>query len=146
MSVSGSSLLSLGAALSALAALAHIGVVLGGPDWYRFFGAGEGMARMAERGSVYPAVITLAIAAVLAVWSAYALSGAGHLPALPWLKWILLAITAVYCLRGVAGFVLAGVAPGANGMAFWLWSSSICLLIGLIHVFGLRAAWSRLAL
>ena len=39
-----------GGVLSALAALLHIGVIAGGPDWYRFFGAGEGMAILAETG------------------------------------------------------------------------------------------------
>src|SRR5688500_8521572 len=58
--------------LSAVAAALHIGVILGGPAWYRFFGAGEGMARMAERGSAKPALITLGIAIVLAIWAAYA--------------------------------------------------------------------------
>lgn len=31
-----------GGLLSAAAALLHIAVIVGGPDWYRFFGAGEG--------------------------------------------------------------------------------------------------------
>ncbi len=83
----GSGLLLLAAIFSALAALAHVGVVIGGPAWYRFFGAGEGMARLAESGSWYPALITLGIAAVLAVWSAFALSAADLLPAFPYLKW-----------------------------------------------------------
>ncbi len=48
--------------LSAAAALLHLAIVAGGPDWYRFFGAGEGMARMAERGLLRPTLITLAIA------------------------------------------------------------------------------------
>ena len=41
-----------GGVLSALASLLHIAVIAGGPAWYRFFGAGEGMARMAERDAV----------------------------------------------------------------------------------------------
>ena len=59
------------------AAMLHVAIVLGGPEWYRFFGAGERMARMAARGSITPAVLTLAIAAVLGVWALYGLSGAG---------------------------------------------------------------------
>ena len=55
----------------------HLAIIAGGPDWYRFFGAGEGMARMAERGMLKPALITLGIAAILAVWAAYAFAGAG---------------------------------------------------------------------
>ena len=36
---------------SAIAALAHLGCIIFGGDWYRFFGAGEQMARMAEAGN-----------------------------------------------------------------------------------------------
>lgn len=140
----GSSLLLLAAAWSALAALAHVGVVHGGPSWYRFFGAGEGMARLAESGSWYPAAITLCIALVLAVWSAYAASGAGLLPALPLLRAVLVAITAVYLLRALAGFGLAAFAPGGNSPAFWVWSSRICLVIGLVHAVGLAKQWRLL--
>jgi hypothetical protein len=39
--------------LSAAAALLHIAVIVGGAEWYRFFGAGEGMARLAERGGYF---------------------------------------------------------------------------------------------
>ena len=141
----GSALLLLAAIFSGLAALAHVGVVIGGPAWYRFFGAGEGMARLAESGSWYPALITLGIAGVLAVWSAFALSAAGLLPALPYSKVVLTAITSVYLLRGVGGFVLAAVAPGGNSPAFWAWSSAICLLIGVVHALGLVKQWPVLS-
>jgi hypothetical protein len=141
----GARLLLLAATLSALAALAHVGVVIGGPSWYRFFGAGEGMARLAASGSWYPAAVTLAIALVLAVWSAYAASGAGMLPALPLLRTVLVAVAAVYLLRGLAGFLLAAFAPGGNSPAFWVWSSLICLFIGLVHAVGLTRQWRLLS-
>ncbi len=144
MSSPGAAWLIAAATLSGLAAIAHVAVVLGGPAWYRAFGAGEGMARMAASGSLYPAVITLAIAAVLATWALYALSGAGLLPALPFLRTVLVLVTGVYLLRGVAGFALAAVAPGQNGVAFWLWSSAICLAIGGVHAAGLWKRWPAL--
>ena len=75
--MAGSRWLVLGGSLSALAAILHIAVIAGGPAWYRFFGAGEGMATAAERGSPTPALVTLAIAAILMVWALYAFSGAG---------------------------------------------------------------------
>ncbi|MCT7653981.1 hypothetical protein MBH78_02710 [Oceanimonas sp. NS1] len=46
---------------SLLAALLHLAVIAGGPDWYRFFGAGEQMAKLAEQSSWYPALLTLMI-------------------------------------------------------------------------------------
>jgi hypothetical protein len=141
----GSSLLVLAAALNAAAALAHVGVVLGGPAWYRFFGAGEGMARLAANGSWYPALVTFGIAAVLAGWSAYAASAAGLLPPLPFLRTVLVGITAVYLLRGLGGFALAAFAPGGNSPEFWVWSSGICLVIGLVHAAGLWRQWGLLS-
>jgi hypothetical protein len=145
MGSSGAGYLTLAAALSGMAALAHLGVVVGGPAWYRFFGAGEGMAQLASSGSWYPALLTLAIAAVLGVWSAYALSAAGVIMALPFQRLVLLLITSIYVLRGLAGFFLALFAPGSNGPAFWIWSSVICLLVGLVHAVGLTKQWALLS-
>lgn len=145
MNSPGTSWLLAAASLSALASIAHLAVIAGGPAWYRAFGAGEGMARMAASGSMYPMVITLAIAAVLATWALYALSGAGVLPVLPFLRTVLVLVTGVYLLRGFAGFLLAAVAPGQNGVAFWLWSSAICLAIGGVHAAGLWKRWPALS-
>jgi hypothetical protein len=103
------------------------------------------MARLAESGSWYPGLITLVIAAILAGWAAYALSGAGLLPALPYVRSVLVVITAIYLLRGVAGLLLSVVAPGYNGVAFWVWSSVICLLFGAVHAAGLVKAWPALS-
>lgn len=141
MTVNGACWLILAAALNALAALIHVGVVLGGPDWYRRFGAGEGMARLAAQGSAYPALVTLGIALVLATWAAYALAGAGVLARPPFLRTVLVAVTAIYLVRGIAGFLLAAFAPGGNSPAFWLWSSTICLAIGAVHAAGVWLAW-----
>ncbi|AKU21141.1 hypothetical protein [Massilia sp. NR 4-1] len=133
----------LGAALSAIAALLHLGIIVGGPAWYRFFGAGERMATMAEQGKLYPAVLTLGIAAVLAVWAAYALSGAGLLAPLPLLKAGLCVIAAVYLLRGLAIVPLLTVAR-SKSTPFLLWSSVICLGYGIVHAIGLRQIWHTL--
>ena len=128
---------------SLAASLLHLACIAGGPDWYRFFGAGERMARMAARGHWYPTVVTLGIAAVLGVWALYAWSGAGIIARLPFLRPVLCAITGVYLLRALAFVPLQAVFPG-NSAAFWYWSSGVCLGLGLLHAFGLRQAWSRL--
>ncbi|MFZ5636204.1 MAG: hypothetical protein ACOY82_06405 [Pseudomonadota bacterium] len=131
------------AALSAIAALLHVGCIVFGATWYRFFGAGERMARMADAGDWRPAAITSVIVAVLGVWALYALSGAGAIGRLPLLRAGLCAITAIYLLRGAVG--AAHAAFGAGGDAgFWWWSSAICLGFGLVHLFGLWQAWDRL--
>jgi putative oxidoreductase len=141
-------LLIVAGSFSFLAAALHIGVILGGPNWYRFFGAGEAMARMAEQGSIKPTLITLGITAVLIVWGAYAWSGAGVLPRMPLLKLALSAITGIYLLRGVGGLVAPFVTNHQqitqNSTAFWLWSSALCLIIGLFHLVGVIAVWRSL--
>ncbi len=128
--------------LSAVAALLHVAVIIGGPDWYRFFGAGEAMARMEEAGSPVPAVITLGIAAVLAVWAAYAFAGAGLMRRLPLMRTALVAISAVYLLRGVL-IVPILMKPGAP--AFDIWSSIIVLVYGVIYALGTWRAWDQLS-
>ena len=134
-----------GGVLSALAALLHLAIIAGGPDWYRFFGAGEGMARAAARGELRPTLFAIGIAAILLVWAAYALSGAGLIPRLPLLRTGLVAITAVYLARG-----LVILAPGALRRpdltaTFMIWSSLIVLLFGVVHLIGTWKAWPSLA-
>lgn len=134
------------AALNAIAALLHLGCIAFGAPWYRFFGAGERMAQLAEAGSVHPALVATAIATVLLAWSGYALSGAGAMRRLPLLRTALCAITGIYLLRALVGFPLA-LMHGALGRSatFWFWSSTICLAFGLVHLIGLRSTWPQLA-
>lgn len=129
--------------LSAIAALLHVGILLFGPSWYRFFGAGKRMVRLAEAGSWIPAVITLFIIAVLSTWALYAFAAAGSAFQLPWEKAVLSIITAIYLLRGVA--VLPVLALSHQKITpFWIWSSAICTLYGVVHLAGLYQRWSAL--
>jgi len=57
--------------LSAVAAILHLACIYFGAPWYRFFGAGEQMAVLAEQGSIQPTMITSSIVLVLSVWSLY---------------------------------------------------------------------------
>lgn len=129
---------------NAMAALLHLACIAFGAPWYRAMGAGEQMARMAERGDLYPTILTTAIAGVLFVWALYALSGAGVIRRLPLLRPVLWAITGIYLLRGVAGFVIAPSSAIGRTETFWWWSSAICVAIGLVHLIGLRARTSSI--
>lgn len=126
--------------MSLIAAVIHLGCIYFGASWYRFFGAGEQMALMAEQGSLKPTLITLGITLVLITWSLYAFSAAGIMIKLPFLRVILLMITTIYLLRGIAGYFLIQ-SPLGRSPEFWLWSSSICLGIGLVHLIGLKQWW-----
>jgi hypothetical protein len=132
-----------GGMLSAIAALMHIAIIIGGPDWYRFFGAGEGMARAAAQGRMMPTLITLGIATMLAIWAAYAFSGAGLIVRLPLLRTALVIISSIYLLRALAvvPFLLT---PTEQSPAFWLWSSAIVFIYGLAYAIGTWRAWPEL--
>ena len=133
--------------LSAIAALLHLGCIYFGASWYRFFGAGEHMAKLAEQGSLQPTLVTLGITLVLCTWSLYAFSAAGLIIKLPLIRTALIAMTSVYLLRGLAGMFLAVSGQThafGNSTAFWFWSSAICLSFGVVHLIGLKQQWSSL--
>jgi hypothetical protein len=140
----GSTWLIVGGWLSVAAALLHIACIFGGPDWYRFFGAGEGMARAAARGAWAPTGITLVIGAILLVWAAYAFSGAGSLPRLPLLRTGLVVITAIYLIRGLV-FVPLHLWRPQHSDSFAIWSSLIVFLYGAVYAVGTFKAWRHLA-
>lgn len=130
--------------LVCVAALLHLGIIVGGTDWYRFFGAGEAMAVMSEQGLWYPAIVTTGIATVLCVWSAYAFSGAGVIRPLPLLKTALLLIGIVFLLRGLVAVPLLFMADSPymtelkEKMIFMLVTSALCLFLAVGY---LRGFW-----
>jgi len=136
-------LLVIAGTLSGISALLHLACIYFGAPWYRFFGAGEQMARLAEQGSSQPTLITSGIVMVLSVWALYAFSAAGAPFRLPLMRLVLTCITLVYLVRGLAGFFLMN-APLGRSPEFWLWSSTICLIVGLFHFAGLKQQWVNL--
>jgi hypothetical protein len=139
----GSQALAVGALLSAAAAIAHLVCILIGAPAYRFMGAGERMARAVEARKLRPTLVTLSVALVLFVWSAYALSGAGLIAALPFTKLALALISAAYLARAVGFPLLKPIFP-ENSNVFWLVSSLICGLFGLVHLYGTLFLWQTL--
>ena len=137
-------LLVFGGGLSIVAALLHVVIVIGGPQWYRFFGAGEELATMAEKGSWYPAVLTFGIAVVLLLWALYAFSGAGLIRRLPLLKVGLVVISAIYLIRGIA-FIPAYIVKPEIVDEFLVWSSLICLVYGFAYTMGTKQVWAKLS-
>jgi len=138
-----------GALLTGAASLLHVGIIFGGPEWYRFFGAGERMARLSARGSAYPTAVTACIAFVLGLWALYGLSGAGVIRRLPLLRPALVLAACVYLARGVLGvpLVLFVDDPYTNElkgrMTFMFVSSLACVLLGLCYAYGAARVWSQ---
>lgn len=130
--------------LSGVAALLHIAIIIGGPQWYRFFGAGEELASMAGKGSWYPAILTFGISVVLFIWALYAFSGAGLIRRLPLLKVGLVVISATYLIRGFA-FIPAYLVKPEIVDEFLVWSSVICLVYGFSYAVGTKQVWATLS-
>ena len=122
----------------------HLVLPFYGGTGFRYFGAGEHLARLAEHRSPIPTVTVIVIAALLTVAAAYAWSAAGLLRPLPKLAPALTVITAIYLLRGLALLIevptraLSPTAVPLRELAF----SGSALAIGLLHVAGLRAIGS----
>lgn len=132
-----------GAICSALAAALHIACIVFGAPLYRFVGAGEKMAEMAAAGHWYPGFAASVIGLILLIWSSYALSGAGVIRRLPFLRLVLCLITSIYLFRGIAFVLIMKYFPG-NSMLFWLCTSAICFTFGMLHLLGIRQVWTRL--
>lgn len=128
--------------LVVVASLAHLACIAIGAEAYRFMGAGERMARAVEAGRFKPTLITLVIASVLLVLALYAFSGAGLISRLPFTELALFLISAVFLARAIAFPWLRPSFP-ENSTTFWLVSSGICLVLGLLYAVGLAALWSR---
>ncbi len=137
--------LKLAGILSFFASAMHLAIIFGGAEWYRFFGAGEVMATMAEQGLLRPTLITLCISLILAIWGIYAWSAAGMLPEFPFLRPAIYLITFVYLTRGGLGLLLPFVSDhpqiAQNSTGFWVCSSLICLAFGLVHLKGVMDKW-----
>ena len=73
----------------------------------------------------------------------YALSGAGVITKLPFLHFGLIVIALIYTIRGAAGFFFIAN-PIGRSPQFWLWSSTICLGFGVIHLLGVTQIWNTI--
>ncbi len=133
----------LAAIFTGIAALLHLGCIIFGASWYRFFGAGEHMVTLAEQGDHKPDIITFVIILILTSWSCYALSAVGIIKKLPLIRTALIIISTIYIVRGVAGFFLIAN-PMDRSPEFWLYSSIICFSIGSLYLIGLRQNWRLL--
>jgi hypothetical protein len=131
--------------MSVVASVLHLACIAGGPDWYRFFGAGEQMARAAARGSPVPALLTLGIAAILAAWAIFAFGAAGIGWKPPLTRTALVAIAAVLLGRAAMAFVPSVWPPENQSLAFIATTSAICFVMGLCFAIGTALAWRQLA-
>lgn len=134
-------------AFSCCVAVLHVAIIFAGGPAYRYFGAGERMARMAERGSSEPTFITIVLVLIFAIWATYAFAGAGLIARLPRLRTVLLLIGLIYAGRGLAVFPQAyfWFSAGSAGVPLrHVVFSAASLAGGLAYLVGSFRAWPRL--
>ncbi len=121
-----------------LLGLVHVGAIFGGPAWYAFMGAPDGIVAMVRAGHRYPDLISLLITLLCLIWAAYAFSGAGLVRPLPLLRTGLVLIAGGMLARAFGFIAVLAVSPdaldavcGCNGIdAMILITSAVCLAIG----------------
>ena len=126
----------------AFAVLHAVIIAVGGPG-YRYFGAGEEMARAAEAGKAHPTVVTAGLTFTFAFFALYVFSAAGYVRHLPLAKYVVAAIGVLYLLRGIL------IAP----QAVWLYRhagalpvrflvfSGVALVLGVMCLQGVALIW-----
>lgn len=125
----------LAAALCVIAAALHFACLVWGAAGYRFLGAGEKVVAAVEAGDRRPHVSAIVVGSMLLVWAAYAMAGAGVLPAMPLMRPVLFLIAGVLLARAVLFPLLLPAFPG-NSMKFWLLSSLAVGVLGLLFLVG----------
>lgn len=120
-------------------ALLHIAIMIGGPDWYDFFGAPQGLVQMARDGNPRAPISCLIISGILFIFTAYAFSAAGLIKRLPLLRTITALIATVLILRGLIFIplillnpeMLSGICDCRNIDTFIVATSLLCLALGI---------------
>jgi len=133
----------IGALLAAGIALLHLALPFTAPEGYAYFGAPE-LATAKRSGAWWPDVLSVALGALFAGWSYYAVAALGAVRRPPLLRWGLLAVGGVCVLRGVAIVPeLLALARGAGQPRYAVFSA-VALVIGLAYTFGSWQAWPAL--
>ena len=118
----------------------HLAVLVAGHEWIAFVGAPKSVVLSAEQGTWLAPVGAIGIAALLAIWAAYALAGAGLIRRLPFLRTVLVFVCILFGLRGLlilpllmAGRVNWRALPDLFivGSSVFIFLISICIAIGL---------------
>ena len=99
----------------------------------KYFG---GPAELRIERPIQYAVLCIVIAGVVAVFGLYALSGAGKVRRLPLLRTVLIAVTAIYLLRGLLVIPQMPIVLKHPDLVRFVVFSAISLGVGLVHLGG----------
>lgn len=125
------------------AALVHFVGYAMGPEAIAFLGAPPYIVQSMEEGTSEALITVSAIAAVLAVFAAYAFSGAGLLPRLPFLRVVLSFVALIFILRGLVIFIqIQGADFSKLFDVVHLGLSVVVLILGILYAIGAWRLWS----
>lgn len=115
------------------------------PEWSRYFGAGESLVSKIWLLYISGFIVTL----IFILFGFYALSGAGIIKRLPFLRTGLVIICALFTLRGLEIVMDVLIATGkiharGNVPIQFFAESIVSLVIGLLYLFGIIGAWARM--
>lgn len=120
----------------------HLVGLLWAREFFYWTGIGADMERLADAHTLLPYALTVIVASFFIGFGLYALSGAGDLRPLPFLRSVIVAIAGIYLLRGLSGITFAFQTEGGSFLSLLeIAYSVVALLIGLCFAFG---AWRLL--
>lgn len=135
-------MLKLGGYINILIAIVHIVCLVNAEYFFEITGVGEEMKRNAEIHPLLPYAMTIFVAIFFFIFGLYGLSGAGKIKRLPFLKWGIFTIAAIYLLRGVAGSIV-NIAFETTFLWYHLFFSICALVIGLLYLLGGFRIWKK---
>ena len=118
------------------AAIWHLLCILGGPSWYSFARAPHVLIESAQQGTYLAPVVTIIVAGLMFICSAYALSAAGLMRKIP-LTTAALATIALICI--IRALIAAPLLIRSTELDIWqLVASSIWLYVGICFLLGAK--------
>jgi hypothetical protein len=114
-------------------------------DWSLYFGAPD------ELVNNFPLLLFSGVIAslIFILFGLYAFSGAGDLPAFPWLRTMLLSIASLFTLRGLLLIfqllIISGITNSELEVPAQLFfTSAASLITGIVYFYGIRSNRARL--
>ncbi len=136
-------ILVLGAVLPILGGLLHILIIFGGYYWHQYFHAPQFILESVSAGTWLAPIAGIIVASLFILSGLYALSAAGLVRRLPFLKLGLLVIGILFTVRGLLLFHLIYWKPEVID-AFRVISGLIFLFSGLAFLVGTYFRWSKI--
>jgi len=125
-------------------AIAIFQIIIGfSPSLSLYFGAPEALTK-----NIHMLIfVSFVVAGIIGIFGLYAMSGAGYIRALPWLKQILLLISGIFILRGLLVIpefliIMGGAQSSIPVAPRFVFFSIGALVIGFLFITGTIGGWN----